>query len=65
MDGTPHTKKPDIDNVAKSVLDALNGLAFDDDSLIHDLQIIKRYTIGEPRVEVTMEWDENGGENET
>lgn len=58
MDGTPHTKKCDADNVAKAVLDALNGVAFADDSAIHDLHIVKRYTMDEPRVEVTFEWDE-------
>lgn len=58
MDGTPHTKRPDADNVAKAVLDALNGVAFADDSAIHDLQIVKRYTMDEPRVEVALEWDE-------
>ena len=60
MDGTPHTKKCDADNLAKSVLDALNGLAFADDAQVYNLQVIKRYTAEEPRVEVTMEWDENG-----
>lgn len=30
----PHTQKPDLDNVEKAVLDALNGIAFTDDSLV-------------------------------
>lgn len=58
MEGAPHTKKPDADNVAKAVLDALNGLAFDDDSRICDLRATKRYTLGEPRIEVTLECQE-------
>lgn len=29
-----HTKKPDIDNLEKTVLDALNGLAYKDDSQV-------------------------------
>lgn len=37
------TKKPDADNVAKSILDALNGIAYDDDAQIVDLFIQKRY----------------------
>lgn len=37
------TKKPDCDNIAKTVLDALNGLAYDDDSRIISLQVHKRY----------------------
>lgn len=30
----PDTFKPDADNIAKSVLDALNGTAYDDDSQV-------------------------------
>ena len=37
------TKKPDIDNVLKSVLDALNGIAYKDDVFITDISISKRY----------------------
>jgi crossover junction endodeoxyribonuclease RusA len=33
-----HTKKPDIDNLIKSVLDGLNGVAFKDDSQIVKLE---------------------------
>lgn len=38
-----HVKKPDCDNLAKSVLDGLNGIAFVDDSQICGLAISKRY----------------------
>ena len=38
-----HTKKPDCDNMAKIVLDALNGIAYHDDSQIVDLRITKEY----------------------
>lgn len=34
-------KKPDIDNIAKSVLDALNGVAYQDDAQVVDLRIAK------------------------
>lgn len=47
----------DIDNVAKSVLDGLNGVAYDDDTIIYDLHIRKYYTMGEDdpeRVEVRI-----------
>lgn len=37
------TKKPDIDNLMKAVLDALNGVAFDDDSLITKITADKKY----------------------
>ena len=47
------TKKPDADNVAKIIADALNGLAYDDDAQITDLLVLKRY--GEdPEVRVKL-----------
>ncbi len=39
-----HTKKPDVDNLGKAVLDALNGVAFTDDSNITRLTLVKRYS---------------------
>ena len=51
------TKKPDCDNIAKIVLDALNGIAYPDDSQVVSLDIEKRYTDSQPRVELTIkEW---------
>lgn len=49
-----HDKKPDCDNLAKSILDALNGIAFNDDSQICVLTVHKLYS-DEPRVDVTIE----------
>ena len=49
------TKKPDVDNVIKIILDALNGFAWHDDSQVVNLQIEKKYTQREPFVEVKME----------
>lgn len=40
-----HTKKPDLDNLGKAVLDALNGIAFTDDSHITKLTLVKRYSL--------------------
>jgi len=37
------TKKPDWDNLAKSVTDALNGIAYTDDAQIVQALIIKQY----------------------
>lgn len=37
------TKKPDIDNIAKIVLDALNKLAYKDDTQVVDLNVAKEY----------------------
>lgn len=36
------TARPDVDNLAKAVLDALNGLLFRDDSQIATLMIVKQ-----------------------
>lgn len=36
-------KKPDLDNVAKLVLDALNGIAYKDDAQVVDLRVSRRY----------------------
>ena len=51
------TKKPDIDNIAKVVMDALNGLAYDDDNQVTDLIAHKRYVSehGEPGLLVIVE----------
>lgn len=38
------TKKPDADNLVKSVLDSCNGLLWVDDAIITDLTARKRYT---------------------
>lgn len=47
------TKKPDIDNVMKSVTDALNEIAYKDDSQIVSATVSKYYS-EEPRVEVEI-----------
>lgn len=36
-------KKPDADNIAKCILDGLNGVAYEDDSQVCDLRVIKKY----------------------
>ena len=41
--GQPHANKPDADNIAKIVLDSLNGLAYKDDNQIAELEIKKVY----------------------
>lgn len=37
------TKKPDVDNLAKAVMDALNGVAWVDDSQVVRVSIFKEY----------------------
>lgn len=46
-------KKPDIDNVIKSILDALNGVAYHDDTQVIAVTAEKRYS-AETRVEVEI-----------
>ena len=48
------TKKPDADNILKIAADALNGIAYKDDSQIVIARIEKRYS-DNPRVEVKLE----------
>lgn len=59
-DSHPDVQKPDADNDAKLVLDALNGLAWEDDQQVNDLHVIKRdRTRGtEPRTLVNIEWED-------
>ena len=47
-----HTKRPDIDNLTKSVLDALEGVIYERDSQIYLLNVTKEYGI--PRCEVRI-----------
>ena len=62
-DALPCTK-PDLDNVAKIVLDAMNGIAYHVDRQITDLVIRRRYGVGEPCVLVylTERTESKGGE---
>lgn len=48
------TKKPDADNIAKVICDALNGVAYGDDTQIISLTVIKSFTEENPRVEVYL-----------
>lgn len=50
--------KPDTDNIAKAVLDALNGLAYKDDSQVVALVVYKRYgEIGHVAVKIE-DWED-------
>jgi Holliday junction resolvase RusA-like endonuclease len=45
----PKATKPDFDNVAKAVCDALNGVAFSDDGQIHECLVRKWFApVGAP-----------------
>lgn len=55
VESEPDTFKPDVDNVAKNVLDALNGIAWDDDSQVVELLVRKYPRTREPeRVVVSI-----------
>ena len=47
------TVKPDLDNLAKAILDGCNGILYEDDKQIVDLKLRKFY--GEPRTEIELE----------
>lgn len=53
-------KKPDADNIGKIILDSLNKIAYEDDSQVVELTIIKRYTETTERVEFELEEVEIG-----
>ena len=47
------SRKPDVDNILKAVLDALNGVTYKDDARVHRTSCVKFYS-AEPRVEITI-----------
>jgi crossover junction endodeoxyribonuclease RusA len=51
-----HLKKPDIDKLARAVLDALTGILYHDDSEVVRLEVTKRYAapIEAPSVRITV-----------
>lgn len=55
MAGTFHVNRPDADNLAKAILDSLNGLAYPDDAAVQIDRSWKVYTNAAPRVEVEIE----------
>jgi crossover junction endodeoxyribonuclease RusA len=51
-----HLKKPDIDKLARAILDALTGILFHDDSEVVRLEVTKRYAAldAAPGVRITI-----------
>lgn len=47
-------RKPDLDNIIKIVLDALNGYAYRDDTQVVQIDARKLYTAGESHIVVTV-----------
>lgn len=54
---TPQALRPDIDNIEKTVLDALAGVAFDDDSNVSMLVTKRIWNDGEPYLGIQVEGD--------
>ena len=53
--GQRHTKKPDIDNLLKMVLDRSSGILYDDDNNIAEVTTRKIYS-SYPRIELSIEY---------
>jgi Holliday junction resolvase RusA-like endonuclease len=53
------TMKPDVDNIAKIVLDGLNGVAYKDDKQVTELRVRKQYTFSASREGVLIEVKED------
>lgn len=50
-----YTKKPDGDNIIKMILDAMNGIVYEDDSEFSKIEINKKYdTEGNERTEIEI-----------
>ena len=49
-----YTGRKDIDNIAKSILDGLNGVAYIDDRQVVELTVRKQYTLENTRAEIEI-----------
>lgn len=56
--GKPMMQKPDCDNAAKAILDALNGLVYNDDKQVTELHVTKVYS-SEDKITVKITEAEN------
>jgi len=55
IEGIPHIKIPDLDNMAKLVMDALNKVLYKDDGQVAFLKLEKSQS-SKPRTEVTISY---------
>lgn len=51
--------KRDLDNQNKLILDALTGIAYEDDSQIADLSLHRRYDAMSPKIELSISGADN------
>lgn len=59
----PVTKRPDTDNVVKSVTDSLNKIAYDDDSQIAEIYVTKEWSERPRTMVILREINHVGTEN--
>lgn len=57
--GTIKPGKPDVDNIAKIIQDALNRVAYRDDAQVYRCTVTKCYTDGEPHTDVRITYGIN------
>ena len=50
----PDQRRRDIDNAAKAILDACNGILWMDDSQVDELHVYRLHDAARPRVDVTV-----------
>ena len=50
--------KPDVDNIAKIILDGMNGTVYEDDAAVSLLVVRKTYTEEQDGVVVKVKWEE-------
>lgn len=55
---TEHTKKPDVDKLARGSLDAMKGVLWNDDSQVVSLYVTKQYAAGQPNAFIEVIGDE-------
>jgi len=53
----PDARRRDCDNVLKSVMDALNGVAYVDDSQVHTATVTKAIDRERPRTEIEVTYE--------
>lgn len=58
----PKTTKPDVDNLAKAVLDAMNGVVFEDDNQISGICAVKAWSYKRGDTVSVMVVDDKGSD---
>ena len=59
-DGAPAITRVDADNLAKAVLDACNGIVYEDDKQVTELDVVKQYVLDGGTVDVGVTMGEIG-----